>query len=368
MTYQEFLDGDVVHVESELYEKYSDFEIFNLIKARFSYQLPVDISKRAVAGRTKDMFFVPIQSELPFKCANDTTLVMFEDTYVQDYVDSPDIIAFGKWHDYYCFSLDEIKSWFRVYDEEDFHFRKPQLYQPGPEGEAVIYEDLTRPEVNDLVELLKMLKIRSNNEEYKRNLEQILTYINDNFQHIINFDDYTRNIRLQFDRFSDDQKRLMQDGFRLFFESGMRMRRWKGPGYPYPHGFTEGGHGRVEGYEHLINPEDILTADVCENEATPAALAAVKDKTDQMNAEARQFFLSLFYYEIRDKEFTRHTTTVNSLYNNVISINVGKEVRQGYCIQMLSIYFVSTGAYYLLSFYNQLIEGLNIEKFKYMHY
>ena len=76
----------------------------------------------------------------------------------------------------------------------------------------------------------------------------------------------------------------------------------------------------------------------------------------------------MFAYQIDSNEFKRLTDTINSLYDNVISRNENGEERMGYCIQMMSLRFLSTGLFYLNFFYHYSVQGINLSKIRFMHY
>jgi hypothetical protein len=129
------------------------------------------------------------------------------------------------------------------------------------------------------------------------------------------------------------QKSLVSEFLHQIFITGMYMRRWKGPGNPYP---LRAGDTRCE-----RDPEPIVRDN----------LSIAQAILDRMSDETRQFCMNLPIVQYLNRgRFDVETNPFSSEWNNVVT---GQQ-----CIRMASTKFVGTAVYYLNRLLNETIVGM----------
>lgn len=142
-----------------------------------------------------------------------------------------------------------------------------------------------------------------------------------------------QGLKRRLETFSEVDKMLVREFLKSVFYTGMYMRRWRGPGNPFP--FLE------EETTCRLNPEGV----VLEN------ISLGRDILERMSEGTRSFVLGLncIQYshsgdiEIEQRQFSKE-------WDDVIA---GRQ-----CIRMASTKFVGTGMFYLKEFFSEEIPGM----------
>jgi hypothetical protein len=169
-------------------------------------------------------------------CANDTVelrninIVTGEPRLKNDPTDP--ILSFGTLYDYHCYNLSELMGSFDFDNPElkdTFRFKPPDyvkgdLMSEFPDASIRQLQTLLQETLNPIWQPL-LDKIRLG-FEYKAEMGRMLTQRG-----------------REFNAMPDADKQLVRLYLSWLFTLGMTMRFWKGPGFPYPHIWVEGGGG-----------------------------------------------------------------------------------------------------------------------------
>jgi hypothetical protein len=149
----------------------------------------------------------------------------------------------------------------------------------------------------------------------------------------IAYDDVARNGLRQFDA---NTRTLIQHFLRQLFYTGMYMRRWAGPGNPFP-----------------------LKADTTHATKEPDAKVTEQlglgiELLKQMGLAAKNFCLNLKICEYTNTGSIDHGTAI--LSNEWTAVVKGTQ-----CIRMASSKFVGTGYHYLRALFRETIPGMDVK-------
>jgi hypothetical protein len=145
----------------------------------------------------------------------------------------------------------------------------------------------------------------------------------------------------QFDLFPSSQKDYVHEALQRLLEASMYMRRWEGPGHPYPlsHDATR-----------RLMTQDQIDANVTN------ALNHLDDQLYLLVPEVLAFFNSLQVKDWKDNTYVP-VPEINSYLQRFLD-----KVRRGkMCIRVTSYYFISTVSYYYLILFKEILPQVPLQ-------
>jgi hypothetical protein len=280
------------------------------------------LSKDTKQDPVKRHFFIPFDR----RSINQKTLTSFEETRSHELL----LVGFGTSSSYVCHEISELAGYMDPSISDVYQYRIL-----GLDGK---YQPLTPDQAIELRLLLSGLLTRLKSDDITHS-NQLIQHINHVTQFIKANDLYTKLITDQFKHMTLETQELIHNYLYKIFELGMYMRRWKGPGYPYPlnRSYTE---------RSDFNPDTDLQLPI----------SKVWEATKNLDPATIEFMHSLRMVEFKDGAFShRATTTMYIIYRNTLINNDDINT----CIRMASANLVISSYYYLDLFYNELLQGFN---------
>lgn len=291
------------------YEVLTDKELFQVTNVYIPYTSREELINGMTNIIANPGVFVPLVRD-PGSIINKLTLL---DGNVLD--ENLFVIGYGRMGKYYCYEIEElIAAFHRDPLSGKIKFRKPHN---------------TKYTFNSSdIEQLRTLALIYNKHTLVNHIDLGLT---ESLQ-CTNADKETKRI---FDSFTDKEKKFIKDFLYTTFYAGMYMRRWKGPGYPYPELDRD--------TRDQDDPNDIVVIKIEE----------IKDLLSRMTASSRLYCetLPIYSYDING-ELEIGKCKLKTLIDNVY---IGST-----CIRMASARFVTTSYRALWYLYNERIPKLNI--------
>ncbi len=208
------------------------------------------------------------------------------------------VLAYGNVEGYYFYELDELGNCIHLDDETE---EKLWIFS-NPHGGQFSLMSVYR-----LYELLTMLR------DVSEKLKGLYYHVHTALEQSKSFSEEDKKLKFIYTGLSELEKREVLEFLEAVFYMGMYMRRWKGPGHPYP----------------------IKEKDTFDNDMT------YEIKITECSEILKNLFnikplYSIFYIIHRGKK----ETTLKDMFNRV--------KQNGYCIRMASKRFVSTAVWYRL--------------------
>lgn len=205
----EVLRGKSPRETIEYLHQFTDEELFRHIGAYIVYRNRRDLVEGLTALCKEEQFFIPTVR----RCRNAQTL-LFSDTSDPDLF----IIAYGTIQNYVGYEIDELMTSFH-YEGNDPNDREFFFYRP---------DDIKQTfGLRDIKDLLNLLHHFPGTDKLVKHIEMGLEEINSK-------SDYNRSVIRDFNQVSPYELELVKAFFHQLFIAGMYMRRWRGPGHPYP--------------------------------------------------------------------------------------------------------------------------------------
>jgi hypothetical protein len=271
-------------------------------------------------------FFIPYKRN----ARNKRTLTSLEDTNDTSIF----LVAFGSCTDYVCHEISELASYLLPQGDN-------AVYRYAILGLSEKYEPITitqAMELRHLLEDLYPLMRSSDQKEYLNlvdNLDRIHQAITANNLH-------DRNALQLFRTFRNEVRDVIRRYLYKIFELGMYMRRWRGPGNPYP-------LEDKETQRRNFDPDDNLTIPVGQT-------LELSTKLGWIDKSALKFIESLKMVCYKDGQFNQSTIqTMVGVFK--LATNSNDEVKM--CIRMASAELVGSSYYYISLFFNKLIPGFD---------
>jgi hypothetical protein len=303
----------------ESLQSYTDLELFAAFGLYINYSSRADLINRLVQislplglpiGRPdrerQNLFFIPFRRN----CRN-------KETFLFNQTDDPNlfIIAYGNLENYLGYEPDELSSSFQ-YRDDDFLFLRPENLR------SVFL-------LREIEQLFDLIKLFPEGKELERKIAEGL-------EEFRNKTDYDREVISHLRTVSVETRNLIRDYLYAIFETGMYMRKWQGPEYPYPikKRQTEG--------------------DFSPDQRTSESITQIRAIFDQISKGSQKLLRQLRVVEYY-KEGPQQSK--NSIWDYIISVGNGD-----FCIRMASTKFVGTGYYYLKNFFNETVDHCDISQ------
>ena len=230
-------------------------------------------------------------------------------------------ICYGTAVKYYTFEVEELYNAFFTDEDGTVEFRHP-------EDLSAVYS------IEEIKELLNLLERFSNHKEFPKLIDRINDIIIKHHE----MDEYDEQLFERFSEFDEIEKDYIREVLFKIFETGMYMRRWKGPGYPYP----------------LLSYETKTTSDVFMIKLSEE-INKLRTLIGDLSDDIQEFILSMRIYKYN-----------NGHELNRSHIQFGDEwtliLKEASCIRVASAYFVGTGFHFLRVFFNETISGVDDTK------
>ena len=225
-------------------------------------------------------------------------------------------ICYGTMRSYHSYEIDELITSFKIDDEN------PILRRPDN-----TIDSFTITEAGDLYSVLKMIpEIDDNTIKLISGLNKLIC--------AIKLDERATEIRSRFNRFQEIEREIIANILDLIFYAGMYMRRWTGPGSPYP----------LDSHSTSVNIQpEVLTL---------PQIVRINEELERLNHVAKAFFDSLYLVEYANYDNVRFET--ETLIDRLHRVMAGH-----YCIRMASTGVLKAAMYYKVLFVGIPYEGVD---------
>lgn len=305
-------------------ELYTDLELFTLLGVYINYSSRPELLRNLSRLRNEEMFFIPFSR----KCRN---------TYTQLFTPTSDesvfIIAFGTLSNYVGYEIEELTS--------AFHFTEPS-------SNTLIQGDFVflRPDnIREVFSVSQIKQLRDLLVTFSK-FDVLIQKINEGLHDLESKTEYDRSLLSQLRTFSPEEMVPVKEYLDKIFELGMYMRRWKGPGHPYP-------LSEAQTRDNTLLPE----------KKTWEVLDSLEKKRQQMSPRVRSSIVGTwdkrtdtFFNGLRIVDYYGMTACQTSLS---LSQLLHEVIKGAYCIRMASSRLISTSYYYLKLFFNESISNFH---------
>lgn len=302
------------HDLGEYVGKLTDNEIFTNIGVYVPYNSRTELVMNTINSLTHQRFMYPSVRALT-RSHNKETVMGTDITDVNTFM-----VCYGTALKYHTYELGELVAAFY----RDDHTRAMEFRHPE--------NPMMKFTTNDVEGLMQLLRCFTPTDEIIALLNRIDEGIID-AREKIEFDDTARR---QLNGFSKPIQELIREYLRQIFHIGMYMRRWAGPGHPFP------------------LTEEATKAKELPDERVTHQLGIGIELLKQMGDLAKNFCLSLKICQYNRTGTIEHgAATFNHEWNQVVK---GEQ-----CIRMASTKFIGTGFHYLRALYRETIPGMDVK-------
>ena len=297
------------------FSKLTDNEIFNILGVSVPYNSRAELVRDCSKTLTRPGFMFPVVRS-PSRSINSETLMF---TPIDDL--DTFMVCYGTALKYYTYELADLIGSFHSDDETQvMEFRRP-------ENPNLRFSD------TDINGLLRLLKCFPETHEITLLTERIAETILSAKEKIA----HDNIARTELSTFNKDTKELIRGFLHGIFTAGMYMRRWDGPGHPYP-----------------------LRADDTKNKPEPdknvgREVGACMELLKEMGSSASSFCMRL-----KTCQYTQ-TGSIDLGGRNFLDEWNGV-IKGKRCIRMSSTTFIGTGLHYLRALYRENIPGVDVER------
>ncbi|MEM3063056.1 MAG: hypothetical protein QW303_05900, partial [Nitrososphaerota archaeon] len=320
----------------------SDKEIFSTFKIYIPYVTRNELVQRIIRAIRFNSFFFPIELNYE-KSINKTTFFMYEDIREINFC-----ICFGTINKFYTYEIEDlVNAFYRDNETGIINFRRPDNIE-------LTFCDENIYELSDLIKILNSTenivniyrKINQDIEWFQKLLEipKPLDEINKLFYNIDEviidrFDKLKQDneIRNKFITFETLQKELIREFLINVFYTSMYMRRWLGPGNPYPL--------REENTFKNISPDELVQKQGC----------VVNKILEKMDRETYKFCM-----ELPDCYYSKGNFLVGFFnFEKIWTESVMKGER---CIRVSSNSLLGISIHFLRILFRQTIPNVDIRE------
>lgn len=238
------------------------------------------------------------------------------------------VISYGFPDNYICYDIDELIGGFKPYGENNDVYSYRLFNADGSTKNIPIEHGV------QLIDFLDSIK--DSHEETSKILE-LLSVLKDIKREINARSDIELLLIDYFSNLSNESKEIFKEYLIQLFNIGMYMRRWDGPGTPYPlnSNSTRGQFNK----EERVTPE----------------LNNLADIGDRLPEDDKLFIESLKMVQHFDG-----ISRMSSSTDSTIERLVDKTIRGNFCIRQASTFFIGSGAYYAKIFFGYEFDNYDI--------
>lgn len=298
----------------------TDYELLAVMSAYWVYNSREQLLLRFERLKQTPGWFVPLKQRW---CQNEETTLLTETSDMTTFM-----VAFGTFALHHCYELGELAAGFHRRDNHhedeqgnevavadgDFVFTNPQ-------GAA-----FNREEVMALRELVTQYRGQEDAQTLLDRIDQGLASLIEKTQ----YDQGLVNMHRQLT--TDDKTKIDQWLEQLFF-TGMYLRRWQGPGHPYP-----------------IRHKETKTNIAPEVLSTPA-IYRLTEIRNSLSSRGQAFVNDLRVVAFLTDSIVQDRNSIGAMIRQV---NNGT-----YCIRMASSRYVGTGFYYRRLLYHKAVANFD---------
>jgi hypothetical protein len=293
----------------------TDFEIFEYFGVYLPYRNRANLIDRYMEALRDQLFMYPVRRTVVTSVNSETISgAAIADVTVF-------MVCYGTIERYYTYELsDLIGAFFRDPETGIASFRHPE--------DTTL--NFTDAEITTLKNLLECFEAPPDITTLKAVIDRILI----DAQEFIAGD---REFMAAMALVSKETRQHIRAFLHGIFECGMYMRRWKGPGHPYP-----------------INRHDTETPNWAD-EPVQQSIGRVFHIIRDMGRGATDFAMRLKMCQYRNNGTIQHG-------NRIFREEWDAVVTNTQCIRMASTNFIGTGYHYLRVLFNETIPGLDIKQ------
>jgi hypothetical protein len=292
---------------------YTDVELFQMTNAYVLYNSKGQLTSKLSRLTREPGWFIPLVRH----CRNNETVIGSDTNDAEVF-----IVAYGTLSDYQCYELDELLTSFR-FMTEDGEVTNTFIFENPAGG---IFRTETMEELYHLLERWGLAR----GDPFKGSAEaasQLRERIREGLDSLEQRSEHDAELLARFRELSDEDKGDIRDWLDLIMNIGWYMRRWGGPGCPYP--ITE------RQTQVKIDPE----------ERTTPALTSLQELEERMSEDALGIVYSLLLTEYNTGEPVQTDQSLRRGWVNGV-------IAGTHCIRMASSRFIGTAYYYLRLFFN----------------
>jgi hypothetical protein len=225
---------DLTHVTANriptMLETYTDQELIlgyelGIPETGLKYNGRMDLIKKISDDRSRTMNKWWFRDR---NCENEDRYNIMELDRRENNPENP-IISYGTYARYRCWNMDELVATWSPDDEGNISFSVPDWVRGDP------YKTFPVESIKQLKEAITY------RHKYLPQFQNFINIINNGLQAMYNAAIRLKTYKNFFDQLSQEQKDLIKEYLSWMFITSMYMRFWKGPGYPYPTVWIEGG-------------------------------------------------------------------------------------------------------------------------------
>ena len=292
--------------DREIIDLYGAFIPYNILTRRDSIEI--------LTIRIKsEKFFIPWHKQ--FAKVNPRRSINSETTLSNDVTDATiPMIGYGTLLRYTTYELAELEGAFHKDDSTGIMaFRRPDNYK-------------TRFTLAEIKFLAKFIRSYPEATLLSAQITKVFNYLG-------NSENYVNEMRLELAALSKEDQALVLEFLRSLFVTGMYMRRWRGPGHPYPYS--------AQAATCNLDPEAVVRNN----------LIIGNEIIGKMSHNAKTFvnglriinFTPAGEIEVGDIEFS-------TLWNGIVQGTA--------CIRIASTKFLATAQYYREKLFNEITQEL----------
>ena len=321
----------------------TDTEITQRVGAYYTYRSRSELVSRGAAllSGTKG-FFIPYERKCvnPYTVTSSAPLLIERGLAISTAPGEEELflISFGTLKEYVCYQMEELTAGFLPHGENKDQYAYQIIKANGKD-----FDRLESSQASDLLNLVTQLLPSFDKDRFDI-AEQLIHAIERVDMAIRGANEYDRVRYKQFLTFPADVRQAMFNYLMQLFDTGMYMRRWRGPPDPYPLASAETERQDFSEDVHVLPQFEILVTRL--------------ETLRQLDKSAADFILKL-----RQVEHKGGFATQAASDNANIADLVDRVVhRRNECIRINSRYFIGTGVYYLSLFYNYSVPGYDITR------
>ncbi len=310
----------------DLLSLYSDMEIVRILEDYPVNSRTEFISSTIIRIQTRGIFALTAQDAS--LCRNNLSMIAREPftEYTDIYIGRGSVSE-----GFTCYDLNELVDYFEVTkDDEGFY----TFYDPAEDPRHTFT-------ITDLEAIVKVLEKKSSPlvDTFKKYLQIA--------QNQANIDiDIIRQFRRWLNQ-NPANRDLMKNLLLAYFQTGMYMRQWKGPGHPYPVLHSDTGFEASSG-------SDLETRIL---ESVTLKRMEFLDYMERLPPDVREAFWNLKTYFHENDVPTKRLESILLKYNQVFEVPGDRKL----CIRMASGPWTYTGAYYTQQILQEDIPGYDIK-------
>jgi hypothetical protein len=212
-------------------------------------------------------------------------------------------------------------------------------------------EEFTTRELHTLSNLLNEYFMDCTGQidrDTRSSIETLLSRINIGLEYRIQLDDFRAKLTSQFKELKDSDRSIVKAWLHQLFDIGMYMRRWRGPGHPYP----------ILEHQTSIDFGTGTGGDPVHETLTLESIGRLGEIENKMTPDVYQMVRNLWAYDLRRGNIIIHRQPINRYIRNVVSNNNNSNAA---CIRVNSTIFIGTTYAYLQFIFRESIQGFSVD-------